>query len=38
MKGSYLKSPSGAYKLILQQNGNLETVCKNTSVLVNKYF
>ena len=32
MKGSYLKSASGAYKLILQQNGNLEIVCKNTSV------
>ena len=32
MKGSYLKSESGAYKLILQQNGNLEIVCKNTSV------
>ena len=32
MKGSYLKSANGAYKLILQQNGNLEIVCKNTSV------
>ena len=32
MKGSYLKSASTAYKLILQQNGNLEIACKNTSV------
>lgn len=32
MKGSYLQSASGSYKLILQQNGNLEIVCKNTSV------
>ena len=32
MKGSYLQSASGANKLILQQNGNLEIVCKNTSV------
>ena len=32
MKGSYLKCASGAYKLILQQNGNLEIVCKNASV------
>ena len=32
MKGSYLKSASGVYQLILQQNGNLEIVCKNTSV------
>ena len=32
MKGSYLQSASGASKLILQQNGNLETVCKNTLV------
>ena len=32
MKGSYLKSTIGAYKLILQQNGNLEIVCKNASV------
>ena len=32
MKGSYLQSASGANKLTLQQNGNLEIVCKNTSV------
>ena len=32
MKGSYLKSANGAYKLIFQQNDNLEIVCKNTSV------
>ena len=32
MKGSYLQSASGVYKLTLQQNGNLEIVCKNTSV------
>ena len=31
-KGSYLQSASGVYKLTLQQNGNLEIVCKNTSV------
>ena len=32
MKGSHLQSASGAYKLSLQQNGNLEIVCKNSSV------
>ena len=32
MKGRYLQSASGAYKLILQQNGNLEIVCKNNSI------
>lgn len=32
VKESYLQSASGSYKLILQQNGNLEIVCKNTSV------
>ena len=30
VKGSYLKSTSGAYNLILQQNGTLEIVCKKT--------
>ena len=32
MKGSHLQSASGANNLTLQQNGNLEIVCKNTSV------
>ena len=37
-KGNHLQSMNGVYKLSLQQNGNLEILCKGTSIWSSNTF
>ena len=37
-KGNHLQSVNGVYKLSLQQNGNLEILCKGTSIWSSNTF
>ena len=37
-KGNHLQSTNGVYKFIIQQNGNLEILCKNTSIWSSNTF
>ena len=37
-KGNHLQSTNGVYKFILQQNGNLEILCQNTSIWSSNTF